>query len=271
MVAHKALWWLIGCGLLLSCKQGERDPLERGIRKVEGMLSRTVDAAGLEAATQKALELRELGPDDPRLLGLLAELYAIQAEIAPDPGAETWRTAREFGLACLMTNPAFAGQVSAAGGKVTGNAVAQLTELELDCAGWTAYAWSRWALARGPGVSLDFQPLQTLSKQVVKLGGARWEYGRALETQALAGVLVPSVLGGHPDQALIELNKLAGEKPDEWRYELDSLEYGAQPPDPARLEALLQRSPAGTGPRFLRNQAVIEQARRMSGGPNAEG
>jgi hypothetical protein len=271
MAALKAAWWLIGLGFLLSCKQGERDPLERGIRKVEGMLSRAIDSAGLEAATQKALELRELGPEDPRLLGLLAELYAIQGEISPDPEGETWRTAREFGLACLMTNPAFAGQVSAAGGRVTPNAVAQITDLELDCAGWTAYAWSRWALTRGPGVSLDFQTLQALTKQVVKLGGARWEYGRALETQALTGVMVPSVLGGQPREALADLDKLAGEKPDEWRYQLDALEFGEQPPDSARLEAILQRSPTGTGPRFLRNQAVIEQARLLKGPASTEG
>jgi hypothetical protein len=109
-------------------------------------------------------------PENAKLMGRLARAYTVRAYAHPPDGLDGFATAREFGLRCLMTEPAFGGLVQSAGGAVTIRAVETLESDRIGCMTWTSLAWSRWLDDRGViGAAIDLEATIALATRAVEV------------------------------------------------------------------------------------------------------
>ena len=262
-----------GCAAL---QRGGRDPVERSLRRADALYKKRAEPGQLEAAIQAYLDASGIDPDDTRVLGRLARAYVLRADLGTADPLTDYGTAREFGLRCLSLQPAFSGQVAAAGGRVTPKAVAQIQGDQLDCLRWTSIAWSRLALARGPGMSLDFAAIDALGARTLALSGNDADGTGAL-SRGLSLAVVPRVMGPDLDGALQQLRAAADKAPDRLSRQVDLAVYGLHRVNKAEERALLEAVAAaeltalGTGapeaPEAPEDRAARARARRQLGLP----
>ena len=139
--------WIGFFALLLSCSSSKRDRTSLATRILtngDALYLERAELRELDKAIQWYLSgVREF-PDHAKLMGRLARAYTVRAYAHPPDGLDGFATAREFGLRCLMTEPAFGGLVQSSGGAVTVRAVETLESDRIGCMTWTSIAWSRW-------------------------------------------------------------------------------------------------------------------------------
>jgi hypothetical protein len=225
-----------GCAAL---QRGGRDPVERSLRRADALYKKRAEPGQLEAALQAYLDALGIDPDDTRVLGRLARSYVLRADLDSADPLTDYGTAREFGLRCLSLQPAFSGQVASAGGRVTPKAVAQIQGEQLDCLRWTSIAWSRLALARGPGMSLDFAAIDALGARTLALSGNDNDGTGAL-ARGLSLAVVPRVMGPDLDGALQQLRVASSKAPDRLSRQVDLAVYGLHRVNKAEARAVLE-------------------------------
>lgn len=268
-LALLCLSWVAGCA---AFQRGSRDPVEKALRRADALYRKRAEPEQLEAAIQAYLDALGLAPEDPRVLGRLARSYVLRADLERVDPLTDYGTAREFGLRCLSLQPAFSGQVAAAGGQVTPKAVSQLQSDQLECLRWTSLAWSRLALARGPGMALDFPAIDALGARTLALSGGDAD-GLGALARGLSLAVVPRVMGPDLEGALQQLQTASERAPTRLSRQVDLAVYGLHRVDKAAKRALLEQvaaaEPAEGSPEAVEDLVARDRARRLLGGPIA--
>jgi len=214
-------------------------------------------------------------PENAKLMGRLARAYTVRAYAHPPDGLDGFATAREFGLRCLMTEPAFGGLVQSAGGAVSIRAVETLEADRIGCMTWTSIAWSRWLDGRGViGASIDLEATIALATRAVDVMG-EYDKGRPYAALGLALALAPEPLQPDLAGARRAFNKATSIAPSRLTPIVDLAQYvSAVEGNDGEWNALLMRVQsevvADDDPDRLENLAAIQRAKALLlAGPDA--
>lgn len=139
------MWWL----LLLACvKRGSvEDPVPGWIAASDAAWDARA-TAGLDPVRAPLLEALKIQPKNGQVLWRLSR-YHVANGLTVEEETVTLRefaAAREVGILCLSDR---VGGLGSRQDDAWNDAMADLTDDERDCLGWTAYAWSRWMAAIG--------------------------------------------------------------------------------------------------------------------------
>lgn len=262
-----SLLLLVGCA---RWRGGGREPVDKQLRRADALWKRRGEPGQLEPLTQAYLDAYALSPEDPRVLGRLARIYVLHGDLAATDPLQHYGSAKEFGLRCLMLRANFAAQVTAAGGRVSPKAVSQAEDEDLECLAWTTIAWSRIALARGPGMGLDYAVIDAMGARTLALSGADGD-GRGALARGLSLAVVPRVMGAKIDEAKAQLEAAAARQPERLGRQVDLAVHGLHRVD-KQAEADLLRAVAEApappeGPSRPEDLAAQRRARRLLGMP----
>ena len=264
-------FWIGSFALLLSCSSSKRDRTSLATRILTNGDARYLERADLREL-DKAIQwylsgVREF-PKHAKLMGRLARAYTVRAYAHPPDGLDGFVTAREFGLRCLMTEPAFGGLVQSSGGAVTVRAVETLESDRIGCMTWTSIAWSRWLDERGViGASIDLEATIALAKRAVDLK-ADYDKGRPYAALGVALALAPTPLDPDLEGARKALNKATMSAPSRLTPIVDLAQYvSAVEGKDGEWRALLQRvvdqEVTDADPDRLENLAAIQRAQAL--------
>jgi hypothetical protein len=213
-------------------------------------------------------------PENAKLMGRLARAYTVRAYAHLPDGLDGFATAREFGLRCLMTEPAFGGLVQSAGGAVTVRAVETLESDRIGCMTWTSLAWSRWLADRGViGAAIDLEATIALASRAVDVKGD-YDKGRPHAALGLALALAPEPLNPDLERARRALNKATSIAPSRLTPIVDLAQYvsaveGKDGEWNALLRRVVDETVAEDDPDRLENLAAIQRAQALlAAGPD---
>jgi len=207
-------------------------------------------------------------PDHAKMMGRLARAYTVRAYAHPPDGLDGFATAKEFGLRCLMTEPAFGGLVQSAGGAVTVRAVETLESDRIGCMTWTSVAWSRWLDARGViGAAIDLEATVALAERAVQLKGD-YDKGRPYAALGLALALAPLPLQPDLEGARRALNRATALAPSRMTPIVDLAQYvsaveGKEGEWRALLDRVVNQEVSDDDPDRLENLAAIQRAQAL--------
>ena len=263
--------WIGSFTVLMSCSSSKRDRTSLATRILtngDALYLERADLRELDKAIQWYLSgVREF-PDHAKLMGRLARAYTVRAYAHPPDGLDGFVTAREFGLRCLMTEPAFGGLVQSSGGAVTVRAVETLESDRIGCMTWTSIAWSRWLDQRGViGASIDLEATIALAKRAVDVK-ADYDKGRPYAALGVALALAPAPLEPDLEGARKALNQATMIAPSRLTPIVDLAQYvSAVEGKDGEWRALLQRvvdqEVAEADPDRLENLAAIQRAQAL--------
>ena len=260
---------LVALIFLVCCVGGPRERSNlagRMIRSGDQLFSERMDPT----AIRRAIDEYEAGvskyPAEPRPLGRLARAYTLFEYGHAAIGEGGYATARQYGLQCLMMEPAFGGLVSAAGGQVTKRAVATLDRGRIGCMTWTAIAWSRWLDQRKViGASIDLEAVQALAKRAVDVF-PDYDDGRPYAALGLALAIPPAPLNPDLAAARVAFGQAVMRAPGRLTPSVDLAEFVSGPEGKeAEWRAILSRVAAAnpSGPDALENSAAIQRAEAL--------
>ena len=223
-------------------------------------------------ALDEAIEVYQGGakafPSHAKMLGRLARAYAVRAYGHPRDGVGGYAVAKEFGLRCLMTEPAFGGLVQSAGGSVSTRAVETLESDRIGCMTWTSLAWSRWLSARGVvGASIDLGATIALARRAVEVKPG-YDQGRPYAALGLALALAPKPLKPDLVGARRAFGKATSLAPSRLTPIVDLAQYvsaveGKDGEWKALLERVVSQVVPETDPNRLENLAAIQRAQAL--------
>ena len=256
---------------LLSCSSTKRDRSSLAARILtngDAVYRERSDLRELDKAIQWYLSgVREF-PDHAKMMGRLARAYTVRAYAHPPDGLDGFATAREFGLRCLMTEPAFGGLVQSSGGAVTVRAVETLESDRIGCMTWTSLAWSRWLDERGViGASIDLDATIALARRAVSVKGD-YDKGRPYAALGVALALAPLPLEPDLTGARKALNQATSMAPSRLTPIVDLAQYvsaveGKEGEWRALLDRVAQQEVAEEDPDRLENLAAIQRAQAL--------
>ncbi len=220
----------------------------------------------------KAIDMYRTGVNDfpghAKLLGRLSRAYKVKAYAHSPDGTEGYVRAREFGLRCLMTEPAFGGLVQSSGGAVTVRAVETLEADRIGCMTWTSLAWSRWLDERGVvGAAIDLEATIALAQRAVAVKGD-YDKGRPYAALGLALALAPLPLDPDLAGARKAFNQASMIAPERLTPIVDLAQYvsaveGKEGEWRALLERVAQQEISVDDPDRLENSAAIQRAQAL--------
>ena len=260
---------LIAIIFTASCASGTRDRSNlagRMIRNGDQIFSERIDPVAVNQAIDAYREGAKKYPAEPRPLGRLARAYTLFEYGHPGPGQGGYSAGRQYGLQCLMMEPAFGGLVSSAGGQVTKRAVAALDRERIGCMTWTAIAWSRWLDQRHViGASIDLEAVQALAQRAVDVF-PDYDDGRPYAALGLALAIPPAPLDPDLRAARAAFGEAVMRAPGRLTPSVDLAEYVSGPEGKeAEWRAILTRVATAnpSGPDALENTAAIQRAEAL--------
>lgn len=159
--------------LLSACFVFRRDrkgELDLALEAADEVFAQRTDAEKLDEAIGAYVLINATWPAEGRVLVRLSRSFAARAEtLGPEDQRKELELARGYGLECLANNPGFSSRWNLAGGRVTPEAVRQLTATDAPCIAETLYSWLRWAEGRGPAAAVDLPALKALSERAREL------------------------------------------------------------------------------------------------------
>lgn len=259
-------WVVLGVGG--SCWQRQPDgygAADRYITEGDRFFMQRADPEKLDQAIRAWQEGLLAVPEDPILLGRLAQAYTTRALSNPVHSPDGFIVAREHGVRCLKTDTFFAGVAQTYGGRLVPRALRTVSVELIDCLVWTSISWSRWLQIHGAaGAALDLEIITALAQKAVELD-ATHDRSRPQHALGLALSLPPEPL--EPDRAGAEAALTAALKaaPDRWWIEVDLAEmiYGPADQTDRFTEILIEiagRSPDAHPQESLENSSAITHA-----------
>ena len=265
-------WLLVGFFVfVLACSSAKRDRSNLATRILTNGDSVYLGRANLEEL-DKAIGLYLGGVNDfpghAKLMGRLARAYTVKAYAHPSDESEGFVLAKEFGLRCLMTEPAFGGLVQSSGGAVTVRAVETLESDRIGCMTWTSLAWSRWLDERGVvGAAIDLEATIALAQRAVAVKGD-YDKGRPYAALGLALALAPLPLEPDLPGARKAFNQASMNAPSRLTPIVDLAQYvsaveGKEGEWRALLDRVAQHELSVDDPDRLENTAAIQRAQAL--------
>lgn len=235
---------LLGCAHLRG-GGGEGGPDARLVAADAAFAARAEGPARVEAAMSGWLELLAEDPEDAAVLARLAHARWVMALVEPDQAALHLELGEAYGWRCLQASPAFAVALRVRHFQVTRDAAASLGRADAPCLAWTlANGLDRVAL-RGPGATLELEPLGLLADRLRALAPAA-EGGVGFWAAARERLLDPRATERQRTEARSLLAAAIAAEPGlrVWRADLaaafpdarDVLDVPASSPDPFALE-----------------------------------
>ncbi len=256
---------------VVACSANKRDRSSVAntiVAKGDSLYLARADLVSLDEAIEVYQGGAKAFPTHAKLMGRLARAYALRAYGHPADGVGGYSVAKEFGLRCLMTEPAFGGLVQSSGGAVSARAVETLESDRIGCMTWTSLAWSRWLSARGViGASIDLGATIALARRSVEVK-ADYDKGRPYAALGLALALAPEPLKPDLAGARRAFNQASLLAPTRLTPIVDLAQYvsaveGKDGEWTALLERVVSQQVVDGDPDRLENLAAIQRAQAL--------
>ena len=270
-----------GCAQRAATLRGAERRL--ALLEAEALFRQRADPNAFDEALRLYLSLTERGGGDPEVLGRLARAFTLRGyRVGGSAGHIDLRTGRDYALQCLLATGEFASIVEAAGGVMTPEAAAVLTD-ETFCLAWSTLPWARLLHEQGPaGSAIDLETLEAMGRRLGQLGGPEFGAGRAFHVQGLTAALRPRAFGGDFSEAEALLRKAMVLSPARLTPSVDLAEYVLLPDGRASeasvlLQTVSDARPSPDSPDRPENDRAQQRARvllgsgRLPGKPRVSG